>query len=150
MTVDFAYARTPSLRIASITWKGPWNEARIRSQFRRVERWAKAQGVRTGRWIFREPGARTWETGIELKGQAKGSGPVRTKTLPAARVARVVFDPDKVSSRLVYHGLLDWLRWQRRAKEITSVGSSREIYSADPWRFPKAWARTEVQFVVRK
>jgi len=150
MTVDFSWGKSPSLRVASIAWKGPWNERRIRSQFERVERWARAQGVRTGRWIFREPGERSWEVAIEVRGRARGSGPVRTKTLPPAAFAHVVFDPDVVSPRLVYHGLSDWLRWRRKEKEIRSVVSSREVYSGNPWKDPKAWARTDVQFVVRK
>ena len=150
MTVDFAWAKSPSLRVAAIAWKGPWNERKIRSQFERLARWAKERGVRTGRWVFREPGERSWEVAIELKGRVRGSGPVRTKTLPAATVAHVVFDPEKVSARLVYHGLSDWLRWRRKAKEIRSVVSNREIYSGNPWTDPKAWSRTEVQFLVRK
>ncbi|HYA10396.1 MAG TPA: GyrI-like domain-containing protein [Thermoplasmata archaeon] len=150
MTVDFAWSKSPSLRVAAIAWTGPWNERKIRSQFERVERWAKARGVRTGRWIFREPGERRWEVAIELKGRVRGSAPVRTKTLPAATVARVVFDPEVVSPRLVYHGLSDWLRWRRKDKEIRSVVSTREIYSGNPWTEPKAWSRTEVQFLVRK
>jgi effector-binding domain-containing protein len=150
MTVDFAWAKVPSLRVATIAWKGPWNERKIRSQFERVERWAKAEGIRTGRWVFREPGDRRWEAGIELKGRGRGRGAVRTKTLPAATVARVVFDPEVVSPRVVYHGLSDWLRWRRKEKEIRSVLSSREIYSGNPWTDRKVWSRTEVQFLVRK
>ena len=150
MTIDFSFARAPSTRVASISWKGPWNEAKIRAQFRRVEEWAKAHHVRTGRWIFREPGEKQWETAIEVKGRVRGSRPVRLKTLRAATVARVVFDPDVVSPRVIYHGLTDWLKWRRREHEIRSVVSTREIYSADPWKVARAWARTEVQFVVRK
>jgi len=150
MTVDFSWGRAPAMRVAAIAWSGPWNERKIRSQFERVERWARANGVRTGRWIFREPGERRWEVCLELRGRVRGSGPVRTKTFRAARVARVVFDPDQVSPRVVYHGLSDWLRWQRKEKEIRSVVSSREVYSGNPWTDRQAWSRTEVQFVVRK
>jgi effector-binding domain-containing protein len=150
MTVDFAWSKSPSLKVAAIAWTGPWNEKKIRAQFARLERWAKERRVRTGRYIFREPGERRWEVAIELRRRVRGSGGVRTKTLPAASVARVVFDPEKVSARLVYHGLSDWLRWRRKSKEIRSVVSSREIYSGNPWTDPKAWARTEVQFLVRK
>lgn len=150
MTVDFGWAKSPSLRVAAIAWKGPWSERKIRSQFEKLERWAKARGARTGRWIFREPGERRWEVALELKGKVRGSGEVRTKTLPAATVARVVFDPEEVSPRLVYHGLSDWLRWCRKKKEIRSVLSTRELYAGNPWTDRKAWARTEVQFLVRK
>jgi len=150
MTVDFGWGRTPKLRVASVAWKGPWKEAKIRSQFEKVERWVKARKLRTGRWIFQEPGARRWEVAIEVKGAARGSGPVRIKTLKAATVARVVFDPNVVSPRVIYHGLSDWLRWRRKEHEIRSVRSSREVYLGNPWRDAKAWARTEVQFLVRK
>jgi len=150
MTVDFAWGKSPRMKVGSIGWKGPWNERKIRAQFERVERWAHKQGVRTGRWVFREPGPRRWEVAIELRGRARSSGGVRTKTFPAVTVARVVFDPDAVSPRLVYHGLSDWLRWRKKAKEIRSVGSSREVYSGNPWTDRRAWSRTEVQFIVRK
>jgi len=150
MTVDFAWGKSPSLKVASVAWTGPWNEKKIRAQFERVARWAKENRVRTGRWIFREPGERRWEVAIEIRGRARASGGVRTKTFPAAPVARVIFDPDEVSPRVVYHGLSDWLRWRKKEKEIRSVLSSREVYSGNPWADPKAWARTEVQFLVRK
>jgi effector-binding domain-containing protein len=150
MTVDFGWGRTPKLRVATIAWTGPWNERKIRSQFERLARWAKAERVATGRWIFREPGDRRWEVGLELKGAAHGSAGVRTKTLPAATVARVVFDPEVVSPRIVYHGLNDWLKWRKKEKEIRAVLGSREVYSGNPWTDAKAWARTEVQFLVRK
>jgi effector-binding domain-containing protein len=150
MTVDFAWGKTPSLRVASVAWKGPWNEKKIRSQFERLARWAKDQGVRTGRWVFLEPGERRWEVAIELRGRRRGSSGVRTKTLPGGDVARVVFDPDEVSPRVVYHALSDWLRWRRKDKEIRRVLSSREVYAGNPWTDPKVWARTEVQFLVRK
>lgn len=150
MTVDFAWGKVPALRVASISWSGPWSEKKIRAQFERLDRWAKQHRVRTGRWIFREPGERRWEASLELKGKARSSGRVRTKTLRAARVARVVFDPEEVAPRLVYHGLSDWLRWQRKDKTIRSVLSTREVYSGNPWTDRRAWSRTEVQFVVRK
>ena len=150
MTVDFGWGKSPSLRVASISWKGPWSEQKIRSQFERVDQWAKQQRVRTGRWIFREPGTRRWEAAIEVKGKVRGSGPVHVRTLPAASYARVVFDPEVVSPRVVYHGLSDWLRWRRKEKEIRAVLSSREVYTGNPWTDRKAWSRTEVQFLVRK
>ena len=138
------------MRVAAIAWTGPWNEKKIRSQFERVARWAKEEKVRTGRWIFREPGPRRWEVAIELRGRVRGSRGVRTKSYPAVSVARVVFDPDEVSPRVVYHALSDWLRWRKKEKEIRSVVSSREVYSGNPWTDPRAWSRTEVHFIVRK
>ncbi len=149
MTIDFGYAKSPALKIATVAWSGPWNEKRIRSQFERVERWVKRQGLTPGRWVFREPGERRFEVGVEVKRSVRSSDGVRVKTLPATRVAHVVFDPDAISPRVIYHGLTDWLRWQKREKEVRSVGEYREVYSGNPWRDPRAWARTDIQVVVR-
>lgn len=150
MVVDFKIKRSPAYRVASITWKGPWNEARIRAQFGRIDRWAKRHGLRTGRWVFREPGTRTWEVAIEVRGEVSAEDPIRLRTFPACSVASVVFDPKVVSPAVVYHGVTDWLRWRKRDKTIRSVGSYRELYDRDPWRDAKAWAHTEVQVVVRR
>ncbi len=150
MTVDFTFATAPPIRVISLSWSGPWSDGKIRSQFSRLERWAREHGVRTGRWVMREPADRRWEVAIEVRGPVHGSGGVRAKVYPAARVARVVFDPEQVAPRVVYHGLSDWLRWRKKEKEIKSVVSSREVYSGNPWTDPKAWAHTEVQFVVRR
>lgn len=149
MTVDFAFRRAPAYRVAYIAWKGPWSESKIRSNFARITAWARKNGVRTGKWIFREPGEATWEVGIEVRGKARSSGGVRLRTFPAARVASVTFDPEVVSPAVIYHGITDWLRWRRKEKKIRSVGSYREVYFDDPWANPKAWARTNVQVVVR-
>ncbi|HYA56908.1 MAG TPA: GyrI-like domain-containing protein [Thermoplasmata archaeon] len=150
MVVDFAFKKVPNLRVASLRWKGAYSEATIRRRFEEVERWAKSRGLRTGRWIFREPGSRTWEVSIEVRGAAKSEGPVRVRALPAATVASVVFDPDVVSPRVVYHGLSDWLRWRRKEKKVRSVVESREVYSGNPWKDRHAWSATDVQFVVRR
>jgi effector-binding domain-containing protein len=150
MVVDFRLKRVPQLRVATVAWKGPWSERRIRAQFDRVAEWARKKGVRTGQWIFREPGTRSWEVAIEIKGSAHSEGGVRVRTYPAATVASVVFDPEVVSPAVVYHGISDWLRWRRKDKTIRSVGTYREVYSGDPWRRANAWARTDVQVVVRK
>jgi len=150
MTVDFVLRSVPGMRVATIRWKGGYDEKVIRKRFEEVEKWARRRGVSTGRWVFREPGPRTWETGIELKKPARSEGRVKVRTLPRVAVASVSFDPDVVSPRVVYHGLSDWLRWRKKDKSIRSVVSSRELYPGNPWKDPKAWARTEVQFVVRK
>ena len=150
MTVEFEFKKSPAYRVAYVSWKGPWSDAKIHAQFRKVEKWAKDHGYPTGRWIFREPGERTWETGIEVRGASVHSHPpIRLKTLAAGRVARVVFDPKVVSPEVVYHGLNDWLRWRKKDGKIRSVVSYREVYLGDPWADPKALAKTEVQLVVR-
>jgi hypothetical protein len=60
-----------------------------------------------------------------------------------------VFDPEVVSPRVVYHGMTDWLRWRRKEREVRSIGQYREVYPGDPWRDKNAYARTEIQVVVR-
>ena len=149
MTVDFAFRRAPAFRVASIAWKGPWSEAKVRSNFSRIEAWAKAHRLRTGKWIFREPDERSFEVAIEIRGSAPAHRGIRLRTYPASRVASVTFDPEVVSPAVIYHGITDWLRWRRKEKKIRSVGVYREVYDDDPWRNAKAWARTTVQVVVR-
>lgn len=149
MTVDFALKKVPSLRVATIRWTGPYSEAEIRRRFAKVRSWAIDHRLRAGRWVFREPGERRWEVGIEVPSRARSEGVVRVRTLPATRVATVTFDPEVVSPEVIYHGLSDWLRWRRKEKKIRSIVSTREIYPGDPWKDAKAWSRTTVQFVVR-
>jgi effector-binding domain-containing protein len=150
MTVDFVLKKTPSFRIAALRWTGPYSDREIQKHFEEVERWARARGLKTGRWIFREPASRVWDTGIEVRGRARSEGRVKVRTLPAGTVASVRFDPNVVEPRVIYHGLSDWLRWRRKEKAIRSVVSYREVYEGNPWRDKRAWSKTEVQFVVRK
>ncbi len=150
MPVDFVLKRAPAYRVAALRWKGPWSDAKIHRQFQAVTTWARKKGLRTGKWIFREPAERTWEVAVEVRGRARGDRTVRLKTYPASSVASVVYDPNVIASPLVWHGLSDWLKWRRRDKTIRSVGDYREVYDGDPWKDRRAYARTEVQFVVRR
>ena len=150
MTVDFVLKRAPAYRVAAIRWNGQWSDAAIHRQFDRVVAWARAHHLRTGRWIFREPDEQTFEVAIEIRGSARSEAPVRVKTYRAGSVASVVYDPAVVASPVVYHGLSDWLRSRRRDGTITAVGDYREIYRGDPWRDRAAFARTEVQFMVKR
>jgi DNA gyrase inhibitor GyrI len=149
MVVDFAFKRTPKYRVAYLAWKGPWKDATIRRNFEKVAQWAKARGYSPGLWIFREPGSRRWETGVVVSGKAKSDGKIRIRTLPAARVASVEFDPEVISPAVVYHGLTDWLRWRKKDHKIRRVVSYREVYRGNPWKDKAAYAHTNVQFVVR-
>jgi hypothetical protein len=149
MVVDFVLKRAPSFRVASIVRVGPWREDNLRTEFGELVRWAKRQKVHTGRWIFVERDHHRWEACLELKGTARPEGRIRLKTLPATPVASVVFDPDQISSGVVYHGLNDWTRSRRRDRKIRAVTGIREIYPADPWEDRVAWANCEVQFTVR-
>jgi effector-binding domain-containing protein len=72
------------------------------------------------------------------------------KTLPSSTVATVTFDPDKVSPRVIYHGLVDWLRQREKAGEYKEAGPYREVYLGDPWSSKRAWAHTQVQVPVKR
>ncbi len=159
MVVDFELKRVPSRTVASLQYIGPWREDHLHKEFKQLVAWAKENKVRTGRWIFREldgpysrrpDGKRRWEACLELKGKARPEGRIRIKKLPAQTVARVVFNPEEVSARVVYHGLSDWLRWRKKDGEISGFGPTREVYDGDPWTNARAWTRAEVQFLVRR
>src|SRR3989442_9659598 len=149
MTVDFEFKRSRPYTVAALQYVGPWREDHLGREFRRLVAWAKKNRLRTGAWIFRElDGAgnrRRWEACLEIRGTAKPEGRIRIKKLPAQTVARVLFDPDEVSARLVYHGLTDWLRWRKKDGEVTRVGGPRQVYERDPWTNPPAWSPTQVQ-----
>ena len=150
MAVDFELQRAPAYRVATLRWKGPWSDVGVHRKFLEVAAWARRHGLRTGRWIFREPAERSFEVAIEILGKAKSDRSIRIRTFRASAVARVVFDPKVIEPRVVYHGLADWLRWRRKEGAIRSVGDYREVYVGDPWADPKAYARTEVQYTVRR
>jgi len=150
VVVDFELKHAKAADVISVKWKGPWDEKQIRKRFEGLAKWADARGVRTGRWFFLEPGERAWEVALEVKGRVKGDGRVRRKRFKAATVASVVFDPDAISPRVIYHGITDWLRWRKKDRTIKSIGAYREIYDANPWTNPKAWAKTNIQVVVKK
>lgn len=153
MTVDFALKRAPKYRVASVRWTGPYQEGRVRSEWEKLAKWAKARGLRTGRWFFSEDGSGPryrFEVAVEVRGDAKAEGKVRLRTLPASPIATVTFNPDEVSARVIYHGLNDWLRWQKKEKTIKRVRTYREVYSANPWKDAKAWSKAEIQVLVSK
>jgi hypothetical protein len=150
MAVDFELGKAPSYRIATLVAKGKWSENIGRPELQKLRTWATDNGLKTGKVIFRWRPDETLEVGLEARGKAKTSGGIRWRTLPATAVARVTFDPDVVSPRVVYHGLTDWLRWRKKDKEVKSVGSSREVYRGDPWTDKSAWKNTSVEVVVRR
>ncbi|MCI4329425.1 MAG: GyrI-like domain-containing protein [Thermoplasmata archaeon] len=150
MTVDFAFGKAPAYRVATLPPKGGWSENVCRPEFARLVAWAKKNHVRTGKWIFCSTANDGFRACLEIRGSAKSEGSIRIRTLPATAVARVRFDPDVVSPRVVYHGLNDWLRWRKKDKEVRVVRSSREIYDGDPWADKKAWRNTTVEYVVSR
>ncbi|MCI4350700.1 MAG: GyrI-like domain-containing protein [Thermoplasmata archaeon] len=150
MTVDFELKKSPKTRVASIDYRGPWKENHLRKEFGDLVRWATANKVKTGAWIFRERGEKRHQACLVLKGPATSKGRVKIRTIPATWVARVTFDPEVVSPRVIYHGLNDWTKWRKKDKTIKGVGTSREVYAGDPWSDKKAWSMATVEFVVRK
>ena len=131
----------------------------MKEDFKALSRWAKDQGLETGKWFFYElddpdtpEGSRRWEACIEIQGRPKAKLPkgVELKKLPAQLVASVVFDPEQVSTRLVYHGLEGWLQWRTKFREYEEAGPTREVYPGDPWRSREAWAKADVQVPIRK
>lgn len=160
MTVDFKMLKAPEYRVATRTLVGPWpGDKALRSEFEKVEAWAKGKGLQTGRWFFREfgdddtPDAKwRWEVGIEIRGKGvvRGGSGIAMKILPASTVATVKFDPDKISPRVIYHGLTDWLRAREKAGEYKEAGQYREVYQGNPWASKKAWTNTQVQVPVKR
>ncbi len=153
MTVDFAMKRAPKYRVASIRWVGPYQESRLRSEWDAIAKWAKAKGLRTGKWFFSEDGSGPrykFEVAIEVSGKAKSEGRIHLRTLPASPIATVTFNPEEVSARVIYHGLNDWLRWRKKDKTIKRVRTYREVYSGNPWKDAKAWSKAEIQVLVSK
>jgi hypothetical protein len=151
MLVDFTYKRSKAFTAATVSWKGSWSDKRTRSEFEGLAAWLAQRKVRAGRWIFLESSdAKTFVVGIEVLGRVQGEGGVRLRKFPATTVASVTFDPDAISPRVVYHGVTDWLRSQKRDHEIKGVGAYRELYSGNPWKDAKAWASAEVQVIVKK
>ena len=81
---------------------------------------------------------------LEIKGKAEPEGRIKIMTLPRQKVASVIFDPDKVSDSIVYHGIEGWLQYHFKA-----AGPSREVYLDSPWTNRKAWANAEVQVPIK-
>jgi len=160
MIVDFAMHKAPEYRVATRTLLGAWpGDKALRAEFEKVQAWAKEKGLRTGKWFFREFGDDKtpdekwrWEVGVEIRGTGtvRGGKEIVMKTLPSSTVAMVTFDPDKVSPRVIYHGLTDYLRERAKAGEYKEAGPYREVYLGNPWSSKKAWANTQVQVPVKR
>jgi effector-binding domain-containing protein len=151
MLVDIVRKRTPSYRVASIVHIGPWKPGILRAEFGELTRWAKRAGIPAGQWIFLERIQHRWVACLEIRGRTTvtGSGRIRIRTLPAASVVSIRFDPEAISSRIVYHALHDHVRGMVREGEVRSLAGHRELYAGDPWRDSRAWSECEVQFLLR-
>ncbi|MCI4361363.1 MAG: GyrI-like domain-containing protein [Thermoplasmata archaeon] len=149
MVVDFELKKAKKFTAATVTWKGPWNEKRVRSEFEGLAKWIGERHARAGAWILQTDWEKTTTVAIEVRGKVAGDGGVRVRRFPASRVASVTFDPEAISPRVIYHGLSDWLRWRKKDHSIKGVGTYREIYPGNPWKNAKAWSATEVRVTVR-
>ena len=155
MFVDIRVKVTPSYRVAYIVHTGPYTGQNMwRKEFTQLVNWAKRRRLRTGKWIVyfidewgkRPERKRRSVACLEIKGKAVPEGKVKIMTLPRQRVASVIFDPDRLADRLVYHGIEGWLQY----RPFRAAGPSREVYIGSPWTNRKAWANTEVQVPIKK
>ncbi|MGD1054512.1 MAG: GyrI-like domain-containing protein [Nitrososphaerales archaeon] len=157
MVVDFEIRKVPEYRLATRTLKGSWpGDKVLRSEFESVSNWAREKGTRTGKWFFREfdddDTKGRWEVGVEVRSKRhmRGGKGISMITLSSCTVAAVTFNPDQVSPRVIYHGLVDWLRQREKAGEYKVAGPYREVYLGNPWSNRRAWAHTQVQVPVKK
>ncbi len=158
MVVDFSIKKFPGCSVASITYVGPYRGSNMmRDEFYEIMAWAKEKKMKTGKWFFLEHDGpetpskkRRWEACVELRDRARSGKRIKIKKLPETLVATIKFDPEKVSPRVIYHGLEGWMEWRKKAKEYRWAGESREVYSGDPWKSSRAWANVEIQVPVKK
>jgi DNA gyrase inhibitor GyrI len=155
MVVDIKVKQVPSYAVASLIHYGPHGPNMFRAEFDHLVRWAKRNKLRTGKWIMRwldEPEGKPAskirsEACLEIKGKARIEGKIKIKKFPKHTVASVVFDPEKISPRLVYSGIYGWLRYS----DFQATRSpAREVYTQNPWANSHAWANAEVQVPVKK
>ena len=155
MKVDFKIKVAPSYRVGYIIRYGPYGGQNTwRSEFTQLEKWAKKNRLRTGKWMMyfidkwgeKPPKKRRSIAALEIRGKAKSQGKIQIMKIPKHRVVSVVFDPDLISEDLVYHGLEGWLE----CESYTQVARSREVYNGSPWTNPRAWANCEVQVPIKR
>jgi DNA gyrase inhibitor GyrI len=152
LTVDIVIKKTPSYKVASLERVGSEGTEPLRREFQELEKWAKKNKIKTGKNIFhfheagRTPDRYRFEACLEITGNPKTEGKIKLKNLPPLTVASVKFNPQKVSTRLVYSGIYGWLENNDNYRE--SGGFSREVYLGNPWKSSWAWSRTEIQVPV--
>ncbi len=155
MIVDFKIKMGRSYNVAYLIHLGGYSGQNMwRSEFRRLEKWAKKSKVRTGKrimyfidkWGEKPNRKRRSVAALEIKGKAKTEGAIRILKLPRQKVVSVRFDPNKVSADLVYHGLESWLE----SGIYKQVARSRELYDGNPWTSADAYAHCEVQVPIRR
>ncbi len=159
--VDIVVRKEKSFNAISKMYVGPYSgENMLRKEFGDLERWARKNQVNTGKYFFMEldgpdtpSSKRRWEALIEVKGkfdETNLDSGIESKRLPSQLVAGIQFDPDLISSRIIYHGLECWLDWRKKYHEMEEAGPTREVYPGNPWTNSRAWKNTEVQVPIRK
>ena len=155
MKVDFKVRVAPSYRVAYIIRYGPYaGQNTWRSEFAQLEKWAKKNKLRTGKWIVyfidrwseKSQKKRRSVAALEIKGKAKPQGKIQIMKIPKQMVVSVVFDPDRISDDIIYHGLEGWLE----SRSYKQTARSREVYNGSPWTNPHAWANCEVQVPIKR
>ena len=155
MKVEIKVKVAPAYNVACLLHTGPYKGQNMwQTEFNELTKWAKKRKLRTGKWIMyfidnwseQTQKKRRSIAAIEIKQKAKPEGKIQIMKLPRHKVVSVTFDPDKVSSDLVYHGLESWLE----SCTYKPTGRSRELYNGNPWTNPHAWANCEVQVPVRR
>ncbi|MCL4346680.1 MAG: GyrI-like domain-containing protein [Candidatus Thermoplasmatota archaeon] len=154
MVVDFRIRHVPAYTVAFSTNEAKYSDRAIRLSFEKLEKWILSKGIRTGKWIFIERSYENdkakWDACIELKRRTRGSGGVKVRVLPPSDVVSVKFNPDEVSSSIIYHAISDWARWRKKDGTISRTGNFRELYDGNPWKDREAWQSMEVQLMVVK
>lgn len=153
--VDFKVKTAPGYNVAYLIHFGGYlGQGMWRLEFTQLERWAKKHKLRTGKrimyfidkWGERPSIKRRSVAALEIKGKAKPEGKIRIMKLPRQKVVSISFDPNKVSSDLVYHGLESWLD----SCTYKQTGRSRELYNDNPWTNADAYANCEVQVPIKR
>ncbi|HUK27864.1 MAG TPA: GyrI-like domain-containing protein [Candidatus Acidoferrales bacterium] len=156
MKVDFTVKNAPSYKVAYILRYGPYaGQDTWRSELTQIERWAKRNRIRTGKWIVyfidkwtaKSQKKRRSIAAIEIKGKGKPQAKIRLMKIPRQKVVSVTFDPNNISADLVYLGIEGWLE---ESRTYTQTTRSREVYNGNPWTNPNAWANCEVQVPIRR
>jgi len=155
MFVDFKLKIAPSYDVVYVMRYGPWSGPNMwRAEFKQLVAWTKKRKVRTGKWIMyfidewgKKPDSKRRSiAALEVKGKVKPEGKVKVMRLPRQKVVSVTFNPDAISSRVIYHGIEGWLQY----RPFKEAGPSRELYDGSPWKNPRAWANAEVQVPLKR
>jgi len=153
--VDFKIKVAPSHKVAYISHIGGYTGPNMwRAEFNQLTKWAKKRRVTTGKWIVffidewgKKPNSKRRSAAcLEITSKAEPEGKIRIMRLPRQRVVSVTFNPDKVSDRVVYHGIEGWLQY----RPFKESGPAREVYIGNPWTNARAWANCEVQVPIKR